>query len=193
MNINEMKALLNFYVDDTVDGTIAVTLLNLGQNELAIAAKCNFPQLDSNDQNSTFIFTEKYHNLPILYAAARYKGFDSSVREKDSYMNDFVIGLADFTENYTPPAQYRDDFNVQQFTASADGETTYTITKEHYVAGLSVLKVYKNSMIVPFTENTVDGSFTIDSDILTNDAITAVWETQFELHQPPFEFWEGLP
>lgn len=194
MNLTEMQVLLNFYVDDVVALPVATILLNAGQNKMATEVKCNFPQLSANNAVVTFVFDEKYHEMPIIYAAAMYKGYDSSVREKESYLNQFNNELQNFSENYTPPARYKDDFNVQQFTATAN-QYDYTITKETYNPRYNTIKIYRNDVeITPY--NVGDSStFSLDPTltIVVGDAITAIWDANSDFNQPPYAWWEGMP
>jgi hypothetical protein len=194
MNFSDMQQLLRFLVDDTVEAGITATLLNMGQNEMATAVKCDFPQLSSDVPSGTFVFPEKFHKLPVFYAAAMYKGYDSSVREKDSYMADFQNGLPNFTENYTPPYRYWDDFNVQQFRA-VDSVFTYNITKDGYDRRYADLRIYVNDVPVKASTSTTDNTFTIDSSVglVSGDYITVIWEIHADLVSPPHEWWRYLP
>lgn len=194
MKLTEMQSYLRFLVDDAVDAGITAILLNDGQNKMAIEVKATFPQLVAENPDSTFVFPEKYHSMPVFYAAAMYKGFDSSVREKDSYMGDFLNGLPNFSENYNPPYRYWDDYNVQQFTA-VNGTFTYTIKKDGYNRKYADLRVYVNDLPVSFVASTTDDTFTIDSSItlVTGDFITVIWEIHTDLVEPPYAWWGNMP
>jgi hypothetical protein len=190
MILNDMVSLLNRYVDDVVDITTATALLNAGQNAMAENVEADFPQLASSDINGTFVFPQKYHEIPVLYAAAMFKAQDSSIREKESYLSQFHERLANFTENYDVPARYRDTATVQQFTATA-GQTTFTIVKESYNPTYSNLKVYIND--VP-TTNFISATDGTNGFVLTNastlgDAVTASWEQREEFSGPPMPWW----
>lgn len=191
MVVTEMLTYLRFLVDDVVDTSIAGSLLNAGQNKMAVEVKANFPQINTTTPDATFVFPEKFHEMPVLYAAAMYKTYDSSVRESDALMNQFLGALSNFTENYNPPYRYWDDFNVQQITA-VNGTLTYTITKDGYNRDYADLRVYVNDLTVPFTPSTVDNTFTIDS-VVDGDAITVIWETHSDLVNPPYEWWRNMP
>jgi hypothetical protein len=60
MKLSEMHELLRFYVDDAVSLTVATSILNAGQNSMAIEVKASFPQLNATLPEGTFIFPEKY-------------------------------------------------------------------------------------------------------------------------------------
>lgn len=185
MILSEMQSLLRFYVDDAVEGAISVMLLNAGQNRMAQEVDASFPQLAGNPDD-TFVFDAKYHEMPIIYAAAMFKGYDSSVREKESLMNQFLGMLPNFSENYTILPSQRVGYNVQQFVATA-GQITFTITKEGFDPATSFLRVYVNDQPVPYT-----GTFTI-APCAFGDHVTAIWDTYVEILHPPFTWWEGLP
>lgn len=208
MKLAEMFTLLNLYVDDVVSSTAATTLINAGQNKMAAEIKAAFPQLSVTDTEGTFVFPEKYHETPVLYAAAMIKAQDSSIREKESFLGQFEQGKADFIENWTVPPRYKDDQNVQQFRSTADVSlvipTTYTITSETYDPNFSQLIVYVNDLkttrytfptsevyptVTTSTYSNNIKSFTL-LDVPPADAyITAIWEIHAEYQSPPYSWW----
>jgi hypothetical protein len=204
MKLSEMITLLGVYADDVIDTTTATTLFNAGQNAMAVDIKASFPQLVSTNVNDTFIFPEKYHEAPILYAASMIKAQDSSIREKGSFLDQFMNAKADFVENWTVPARYRDDQNTQQFTAVA-GQATFVITSDVYSYQYSNLKVYVNNALTsrfrvptmdlggPYLSTTITStdpkSFTLIEACAAGDAVTAVWEINQEYQQPPLPWW----
>lgn len=209
MKLSEMFTLLNVYVDDVVSSPIATTLINAGQNKMAADIKAAFPQLSVTNPDDTFVFPEKYHEIPVLYAATMIKAQDSSIREKESFLGQFNNGKADFVENWTVPPRYKDDQHIQQFRATADATTlavptTFTIASETYDFQFSELTVYINDIkTTRFTIPTVEiypivttptysndvKSFTL-SDVPPADAyITAIWEIHADYQQPPYAWW----
>lgn len=191
MNVTEMLAMVRFLVDDTVDAPMIINLLNMGQNKMATEVKATFPQISKDDINGTFIFPEKYHDLPVLYAAAMFKAYDSSIREKDSFMNQFLNGLPSFSENYNPPYRYWDDFNVQQFRATGSGSQTFTITKDTFNLDSANPRIYVND--VQTTNVTFEGNSMTHPNLINGDYITVIWETHNDINVPPFEWWVNLP
>jgi hypothetical protein len=190
MNLSDMKAMLDGYVDDVIDITLATRLLNAGQNKMATSARASFPQLAATVTDGTFVFPEKYHETPVLYAAAMIKAQDSSIREKESFLAQFQDALADFTENWDVPARYKDDINVQQFTATAN-QTVFTITKDTYTTSYSRLEVYKNDVKITTFEDNGDGTFTLATGATAGDYITAIWEVNEMFQQPPYPWQAG--
>lgn len=192
MKLSDMYTLLGTYVDDVVTPTTATQLLNAGQNKMAVDAKAVFPQLSDSTPEGTFIFPEKYHEIPVLYAAAMVKAQDSSIREKGSYLDQFYSGMRDFTENYDIPMQYRDEQFIQQFTATLN-QTDFLVTKDTFInSNLSGLKVYVNNRLVDFTtsaEYIPTYTFRLKTASSAGDAVTAVWETHHEYDQPPMPWW----
>jgi hypothetical protein len=189
MKLSDMFTILNAYVDDVVAATVATAFLNAGQNEMASEIKGAFPQLTATNLDDTFVFPEKYHEIPILYAAAMVKAQDSSIREKESFLNQFNQKVKVFTENYDLPAQYRDDVNSQQYVSTA-GQTSYTITKDLYVPDYSNLKVYVNDIRI-YTFTASGNVFTLKSESLLDDKVTAVWDIDHAMQEPPYP-WQGV-
>lgn len=193
MIFSEMQTYLRFLVDDVVDSSVAAILLNAGQDKMAVEVKCTFPKITATDPNGTFVFPEKYHEMPVLYAAAMYKTYDSSVRESDALMGQFLSALPNFSENYQPPYRYWDDFNVQQFT-STDSVYTFKITKEGYNRDNAEIRVYVNDVPVTATASLTDNTFTIGSDdLIGGQYVTVIWEVHADLNKPPYGWWEDMP
>lgn len=135
MNYAEMKELLEYYVDDVVDNPIATRLFNEGKNRMALAVHAKFPDIANTvGVGDTFVFDDRFHNIPVLYAAAMVKSYDSSLQEKQSYQNDFEMALRDFVENYDPPVQYSTEDNLQHFVVDDNYVTTpvFSVTRNGY-------------------------------------------------------------
>lgn len=186
MLLSDMLLLLETYVDDSINNPDAVRWLNAGQNKMAVEVKAAFPQLTiTSGLNTTFVFPEKFHETPVLYAAAMYKAQDSSMQEKESFLMQFRDGLQEFSENYDPPARYRDDAITQQFIATA-AQTEFTITKEGYNYRFGNLRVYVNDRRTDYFLPVVTGFlYTDPAPILVGDAVTAVWEEHSDLYVRP--------
>ncbi len=190
MKLSEMITLLNTYVDDVVAASTATTLFNAGQNKMAAELKAAFPQLVSTAVDSTLSFSEKYHEIPVLYAAAMIKAQDSSVREKGSFLDQFHDGMASFIENYDLPAQYKDDVNVAQYVAAA-AQQVFTITNDTYLDQYSNLKVYVNSVrTYDFTKPTAT-SFSLNTACVGGEFVTAIWDIDHAMQEPPYPWMAG--
>jgi hypothetical protein len=187
MTLQEMINAINRRIDDVIDTADAIEWLNEGQNLLAIAVGAKFPQLSSN-LTDTFVFDEKYHTIPVIFAAMRYKEQDSSLQEARYLMDQFEEYKREFVENYEVPPRYRDDRQTQQFTAT-DGQTTFTITKLDYDPNSGDLKVYVNDAPVPLAAIGWDKSFTLETPCSDGDAVTAVWEIHTDMQEPPYPWW----
>lgn len=187
MNLQEMIDAINRRVDDVVDPTDAIEWLNAGKNRMAMAVKANFPDLTASDMQGSFAFPAKYHEGPVLYAAAKFKELDSSLAEAANFMSQFELILREFMENYEIPPRYRDDHLSQQFIATA-GQTVFTITKNSYNPRYGDLKVYVNDRLVE--RKLGDGTdFVLLTPASAGDAVTAVWEEHFDLVEPPYNWW----
>ena len=152
MNYTEMKTLLEYYVDDVVDTATAVRLLNEGKNKLAVAVRAKFPDIDASGA-STFVFDDRFHEAPVLYAASMVKAYDSSLSEKESYMAQFRDMLRDFVKEYSPPVQYLASENLQHFGVGLpEGEDTFIITDSSF-SGYGDLEVFVDSMPVGFSSS----------------------------------------
>jgi hypothetical protein len=191
MQLSDMKSLLELYVDDIVPIETVVLLLNAGQNRMAMEVKAKFPQLTQNLAD-TFVFDSKFHEGPILYAAAMIKAQDSSIREKESFILQFTNLLSEFSENYIVIPRYRDDEISQQFTATA-GQTDFTITRSTYSPQYSALRVYVNDIALPdsaYSASSDDNTFSLVTPTAANDAVTALWEQHSDLMDAPI-YWPG--
>lgn len=188
MQLKDMIELIELYIDDVVQAKDAVRLLNAGQNKMATEVRANFPQLTlTSDLSGTFIFPEKFHEIPVLYAAGMMKAVDSSLPEKQDYLGQFVAGVKDFAENYSPAPQYRDESNTQQFTATV-AQTDFTITKESYSQSYGNLRVYVNGLpSVSFT-TFGDTSFRLKDPLVAGDFVTAVWDERYDYSIQPVNY-----
>lgn len=191
MNITEMKQLLDIYVDDNVPMSSAVSLFNAGQNKMASAAKASLPQFKITDITKVPEFPEKYHEALVLYAAAMMKAQDSSIREKDSFMGQFIDMMREFAAMWQVPTQYKDDPNTQQFKATA-GQTVFVITDFDYSPKNGNLIVYIDNVKLDTSNMSLDenGFTLIGLPALTVDQfVTAVWELHADLDNPPYAWW----
>lgn len=191
MNLTEMKQLLDIYVDDVVPMSTAVPLFNSAQNKLASASKANFPQFSTADLNAVPVFPVKYHEALVLYAAAMMKAQDSSIREKDSFMGQFMSVLTELSLQWDVPPQYKDDPNTQQFIATA-GQTQFTITDFDYSPENGDLVVYVGDTKLPDTSVSKSGNvFTIyvTTPLVDKQPVSAVWEMHADLDNPPYSWW----
>lgn len=186
MLLSDMIALLETYVDDTVAAADAVRWLNAGQNKMATEVRASLPQLTvTPNLDTSFAFPEKFHETPVLYAAAMYKAQDSAMQEKESYLAQFYNGLQEFAQNYDPPAQYRDDPISQQFTATA-AQTDFVITKEGYDYRYGNLRVYVNNRRSSYFMPIETGfTYTSLTPLVAGDYVTAVWDEHSDFTTPP--------
>lgn len=187
MTLEELKGFVESIVDDIVETSDLVRWLNAGQNRMAIDADATFPQL-TTDLSSTFVFDEKYHEVPVLYAAARYKEQDSSLQESRNFMVQFEDAKKTFVAKYEVPFRYRDDPNSQQFVA-VGGETGFTITKSSYDYDTSDLQVYVNGIRVKDVQINEDASFTLMQVLVADDCVTCMWEEHSDLVDAPYSWW----
>jgi hypothetical protein len=192
MNLQEMISLINSNVDDVVATTDAVMWLNVGKNKMAISVGASFPDIAvTSDLSDAFVFPAKYHHIPVLYSCAAYKGQDTSLQEKGSFMQEFLDGIRDFQTEYSVPEYYRDDNNSEQFTATA-GQSTFTITKNAYDSQTGDLKIYINGkQTFDFTPNTDVRykDFTLSTVCNEGDKVTAIWEIHTDLMEAPYSWW----
>lgn len=176
MNLAEMIRLVNFNVDDVIDNQEIVDQLNQGKNRMAIEVGCKFPDIEiTGDLSDTFVFDERFHELPVLYTSAMVKAMDSSISEKDSFMAQFMDGLRTFVARYEPPVQYWERSTCQQFDVDEGGQSEFIISKTSFTTPHNSLRVYVNgNRIFSFTK---DGNvFVLDDAAQEGDRVTAVWE-----------------
>ena len=189
MNLSEMLDMVNANVDDIVEQEDAVAWLNVGKDKMAIAVDADFPDIVvTPDMDDEFVFPKKYHHLPVLYASASYKGYDSSLQEKGSFMQEFAEELLDFVANYQVPENFKDDEYTEQFVAE-EGQRTFTITKNLYEAHAGSLRVYINdrqSRAFRLGGVRQANDFILNQPCEEGDRVTAVWDIRTGLVQAPY-------
>ena len=178
MRYAKMKELLEFYVDDIVDTTIAVQLFNAGKDKLAAAVNAKFPDLPENPTgDEEFVFDSRFHELPVIYAAAMVKSYDSSIREKESYLAQFQDGIREFVENYDPPVQYLDTDYVKHFTVTDEnGQSEFAVISRNYNS-YGDIDVYVNSVPVAFRRS--GPNITLVEPAPEGSTVTLMWEPNF--------------
>lgn len=188
MQFGEMKTLLEYYVDDIVDTPIAITLINAGKDKMAAAVNAKFPDIPSQATGTEeFAFDSRFHELPVLYAAAMVKSYDSSVREKESYLGQFQDGLREFVENYDPPIQYLDTDYVQHFTVTDPaGQSNFTIVSRNFNAYGDVA-AYVNSVQVP--ANHSGTSVALLTPAPEGSVVTLSWDPDVYHAEPWQKVW----
>lgn len=179
-----MIAMLQVLIDDVPDQADAVALLNAGQDKLAVEVSASFPALNVSDQEASPVYPKEYHQLPVFFAAAMFKGQDSSIAEKNSYMGDFISGLQDFSENYDPPVNYLNKPTVQQFDVVDIEQAIFFITKRGYSARYGNPEAYVNGVPVDF-EKQYDGSILLLEPAVTGDRVTVQWEEHYDFTTRP--------
>lgn len=185
MILSQMISMVAGNIDDTTDNETIVGWLNAAKDQMAVEVKASFPDITiTSDLSDTFVFDKKYHEIPVLYASAMFKGADGELGSKQDLMNQYYLGLRNFAENYDPPVRYRDDEFTQQFTAT-DGQTEFTITKNNYNRRYGRLRIYINDVQTEDFDAGYDKTFTLDAGATEGDAVTAVWESYPMFEQKP--------
>lgn len=177
-------------VDDTPANASVTDWLNAGQNIMAAKVGAVFPQLDPNNSSSQLVFDDKWAEIPVLYACARFKQSDLMYSDADRYMQQFNDLLRDFAVKYQVPPQYKDEPNMTQFIATA-GQADFIITDETFDPAYGILTVYKNNRkLTPDVDFTLDNTtFSLVSVCIGGEFITARWEMSTDTQQPPYTWW----
>ena len=176
MNVAQMKKMLEFYVDDIVENDIAVQLFNEGKNEMAIVVDADFPDLQiTSDLSDEFAFDEKYHNAPVLYAAAMVKAYDSSLNEKNSFMQQFQQAVARFNTNYVVPIQFRNEAGYWHYTVTEDAGVTEVSVSDEYYHTWSWVKVYLDEVLTN-DAGVYGNKITFPSVVPKGTIITVCWD-----------------
>ena len=191
-----MVNLVNSYIDDVAINDQVIRWLNMGKDRMATEVKCTFSDIPTVAQDpslsGTFSFPSKYHEIPCLYAAAMYKAQESSINEKASFLQQFELGVRNFSENYNPPMEYRDEPNILQYTATA-GQTDFTITSDVFAPYYGKNSFYLNS--VPSELFTVEDKtkfvYTGLTPLTAGDKVTLVFEQNSSFIEPPYSWWKG--
>lgn len=194
MTLQDMIDYINNSVDDVVITKTAVAWLNAGQNKMAQTVGAKFPQLDAtlSTSSQTFAFDDKWHEIPVLYAAAMFKGADTSLQEKNIFMQQFNDGLKEFVMNWEVLPSLRDDRITQQFIAT-DQQTDFTITKNSYDPSTGDLVIYVNDIQTTNFRTDTDPTvkkFYLNTPSTLSDKVTAVWEEHTDLVDPPYSWWQ---
>lgn len=177
-------------VDDSPSSASVVEWLNAGVNAMATRVNAIFPLLVATDSSSRLAFDDKWSEIPVLYACARFKQADLMTSDAQSYMSQFEMMLREFVMRYDVPPQYKDDPNTQQFVATA-GQTAFTVTKESFSSSTSDLIVYKNNrkLVRDVDYKITETGFTLTTGATVNDFITAIWEYHQDMQEPPYSWW----
>jgi hypothetical protein len=177
-------------VDDSPSSASVVEWINAGVNVMAMRVNAVFPMLSVTESTSKLPFDDKWSEIPVLYACARFKQSDLMTQDAQSYMNQFEMMVRDFVLRYEVPPQYKDDPNTEQFVPQL-GQVNFTITKESFSAATGDLIVYKNNRkLVKDTDFTVtETGFSLALGAQATDFITAVWEYHSDLQEPPYSWW----
>lgn len=174
MNYAEAKVLLEYYVDDVVDTATTSLLLNAGKNKMAVAVHSKFPDIEPVAPNDTFVFDDRFHELPVLYAAAMAKSYDSSIQEKNSYLTQFEINLKDFVQNYDPPIQYVQAEYIYHMTVTESvGTTLVDVMNKTYNTHGNV-NAFVNSMPIPHLRTRT--GIVLHEPAPFGSVITVTWE-----------------
>jgi hypothetical protein len=196
MILSQMISLVNSYIDDVVINDDAIRWLNMAKDRMATEVKATFPDLptvaEDNSLTATFVFPSKYHEIPCFYAAAMYKAQESSLNEKMSYLQQFELALRNFTENYNPPAEYRDEPNILQYTAVAD-QTDFVIASDVFAPYYGNKRFYVNSIpSESFTiENNTKFTYVGTTPLVAGDKVTLIFDENANFLEPPYSWWKG--
>lgn len=193
MILSEMVRQVNSLIDDVATLTDIVSWLNNAKDDMATVVEAKFPDLVATNSNDTFVFDSKYHEIPIIYAVARFKQKDDTYQEANVLMQQYEAKKRTFQAFYVVPPQYKDDPFSQQFTATT-GQTVFgAITKPTYIPDIGNLTVYYNNVRQERQMYVVnnDKTFTwLGDDLAAGALLTATWEENAELVQPPYS-WMG--
>lgn len=108
MNLSGMINRINANIDEVVDNNEAVRWLNDGKDIMAIAAKASFPDIElDSDLSGSFVFDERFHMGPVLYACAKFKEQSSSIREAQNFLDQFERLNREFANSFSVPDEYK--------------------------------------------------------------------------------------
>lgn len=184
MDFTTMQRLLEYYVDDVIDPEDSIIMFNAAKEDMAAAVKARFPDLGQDvGINDSFVFDSRFHEAPVLYAAAMVKANDSSVGEKQDFMNQYQMKLRDFVKNYYPPIMYQDVPNMAHFKVDETTDPSlFTITDESYsIYGNA--EVYLNGRVVGYRR--YGNQFTLSVPAPVGSTVTIVWEP-YQYQAPQF-------
>lgn len=188
MDFPAMKRLLEFYVDDVVDTPIAVTLFNAGKDRMGIAVDAAFPDLpEAPLEGDAFAFDKQYHEAPVLYAAAQFKAYDSSIGEDQNFMNKFERLLREFQTNYQVPLMYKNDNYTFKYVVTGDSGVNQIVVDSEYYNTYGNVYVYVDNKPVSFSKY---GQYINFEDVVSvGSTVVVVWEPTVYESQPWQRMW----
>lgn len=208
MTLTELTNAINRRIDDVIPQADAIEYMNAAKNRMGYEVRAKFPDLDTTNVTSfPFVFDDKWSELLVMFASARFKERDVMLDEARNFMAQFEDGLKYFVEYYEPIIQYKDDAWCQQFTAQT-GQSAFVITKVGYDHSSANLKAYVNGLestdfTIPTQSNTPITTtlaatndprgfvFNPTTTLNAGDQITALWEIHDDLTAPPYTWWKG--
>jgi len=194
MVLSEMITLLEFYIDDVADQAIAVQLFNAGKNRMSIECGIDYPDITTaNALSDSFAFDAKFHEMPVIYAAAMYKSADSSIQEKNSLLSQFEQAIPRFVQHVEASVTDKQGSNVAQFTGT-QGQTDFLVTKEGFSPRFTEMKVYVNGIQFYGYEKFVYDDpriIVIPGGVQDGDKVTILWEPNDVWNDPPAFYPKG--
>jgi len=145
-----IKAVQDRLQESALDGLLILDWMDEAQNRIGLRVGAIFPKfLNPDGTQSTLaepVFDNRYHELLVIYACARYRESDEAMNEAQYIDNLFENRLNEAAVYIQVPLTYRDDPFTQQFTAVL-AQTDFPITKPNFFPQFNYLQVYLNGSI----------------------------------------------
>lgn len=185
-----IKAVQDRLQEDTLEGLIILGWFDEAQNRLGIRTGGNFPRfLNPDGTQSTVdepVFDDRYHELLIIYACARYRESDEAIGEAQYLDSIFETILSECVNTIQIIPMYQDTAYSQQFIATT-GQTDFVITKPNFSPRYNELRIYVNNVLksTPKDYRMDMNTIRITSGLVEGDRVSALWEDADLLNDPP--------
>jgi hypothetical protein len=190
-----IKAVQDRLQEPALEGILILGWMDEAQNRIGLRAGAVFPKFLNPDGTQSAltepVFDNRYHELLVIYACARYRESDEAMNEAQYIDNLFEHRLSEATVYIQVPTIYQDNPFAQQFIAIAN-QTDFQITKPNFFPHLNYLQVYlngtpqKRSVDYRLDGNTVK----LSVPTMLGDQVSCTWEEAEPYNIPP-RTWGG--
>lgn len=196
MQLSEIRA----YVKDLAEQDLSITdaqvdrWVNSAINRINTALESNFPKIITGAAGTYEPeFDERYHEILVIFANAKYRESDADFNSAGYFMNTFNDMLMDMQRDMEIPPAFRKDKDVQQIVVTNATTMGYNLSMP-YGSYFDYISVYKNNVLLEpkyYRIALETKTITMLTTLVVNDKITVVFENDSALNQPPHAWWSN--
>lgn len=196
MQLSEIRA----YVKDLAEQDLSITdaqvdrWVNSAINRINTALESNFPKIITGAAGTYEPeFDERYHEILVIFANAKYRESDADFNSAGYFMNTFNDMLMDMQRDMEIPPAFRKDKDVQQIVVTNATTIGYNLSMP-YGSYFDYISVYKNNVLLEpkyYRIALETKTITMLTTLVVNDKITVVFENDSALNQPPHAWWSN--